>query len=92
MTNQLWLYGAWVLGGGLIDFGIGALSSGQLHFSRRLFLTLCFVLSGAFLYGFLRWSQVDLTMFVDKHWYWAFLGAIVGVLVVRKVRSHPPSQ
>jgi hypothetical protein len=92
MTNQLWFYGVWVLVGGLIGFGISALFFGQLHFSRRLSLTLCFVLSGALLYGFLRWSQVDLAMFVDKHWYGAFLGAIVGVLVVRKVRSRPSSQ
>jgi hypothetical protein len=81
-----------VLAAGLIGFSISAFFSGQLHLSRRLFLIPYFVLSGAFLYGFLRWSQVDLAMLVDKHWYWGFLGAIVGVLVVRKVRSQPASQ
>jgi hypothetical protein len=93
MANQLWLYGAWVLAAGLIGFGISAFFSGQLHLSRRLFLIPYFALSGAFLYGFLRWSQVDLAMFVAKHWYWGLLaGAIVGAFLVSNVRSQPPSQ
>jgi len=93
MTHHVWLSLGWVLAAGLLGFATSAVFSGWLRLSRRLFLVPYFALSGAFLYGFLRWSDVDLTMLLAKNWYWGVLaGAVVGAFLVRNVRSQPTSQ
>ena len=92
MTNQLWLYLGWVLAGGLLGLAISAVFSGWMQLSRRLFLVPYLFLSGAFLYGFYRWSQTDLISLFGQNWYWGLLaGAIVGALLVRNVLSQPAS-
>lgn len=92
MTHQVWLGLGWVLAAGLLGLAISAVFAGWLKLSRRLFLIPYFALSGAFLYAFLRWSQIDLTALLTKNWYWGVLaGAIVGMFLVRNVRSQPAS-
>jgi hypothetical protein len=92
MTDQLWLNLGWVLAAGLLGFTTSAMFSGWLHLARRLFLIPYLALSGAFLYSFMRWSQIDLAVLLTKNWYWGVLaGAIVGALLVRNVRSQAAS-
>lgn len=92
MAKSLWLSLGWVLAAGLLGFGISAVFSGWLKLSRRTFLVPYLSLSGAFLYGFWRWSQMDLVAFLAKNWYWGLLaGAIVGAFLVRNIQSQPAS-
>ncbi|MGD2207147.1 MAG: hypothetical protein PVH17_10235 [Anaerolineae bacterium] len=92
MTNQLWFHLGWVLAAGLLGFAIAAVFSGWLRLSRRLFLVPYFVFSGIFLYGFCRWTQIDLIPLLTENWYWGLLaGAIVGVFLIRNVLSQPAS-
>lgn len=93
MNHQVWIYLGWVLGAGLLGFGISALFSGWLKLSRRVFLVPYFGLSGAFLAGFALWSQLDLTALLVENWYWGLLaGIVVGAFLVRNVRSQPASE
>ncbi len=92
MTDQPWLNLGWVLAAGLLGFTTSAVFSGWLHFARRLFLLPYFVLTGAFLYGFCYWSQLNLISLLTQNWYWGLLGGtIVGVFLVRTVRSQAAS-
>jgi hypothetical protein len=92
MEPQFGLFLAWVLAAGLLGLAISAMFSGWLHLSRRAFLVPYVVLSGAFLYGFARWSQLDLVALFVQNWAWGLLaGAAVGAFLVRNVRSQPSS-
>jgi hypothetical protein len=92
MTHPLWQYVAWALAAGLLGFGISALFSGWLRLPRRWFLIPYVLLSGGFVYGFYRWSQIDLSALVLENWAWGLLaGIVVGALLVRNVLSQPAS-
>ena len=92
MINQLWLYLGWVLAAGILGFAVAAVFSGWLRLSRRLFLVPYFVFGGAFLAGFLLWSQIDVLTLIVENWYWGVLaGTLVGLLLIRNVWSQPAS-
>jgi hypothetical protein len=92
MMSQFGLSMAWVLAAGLLGLAISAVFSGWLQLSRRVFLVPYLALSGAFLYGFIRWSQVDLGALFARNWIWGLLaGIVVGAFLVRNVRSQPSS-
>jgi MFS family permease len=92
MVSEFGVFLAWVLAAGLLGLAISALFSGWLKLSRRVFLVPYVALSGAFLYVFARWSQVDLGTLFAPNWTWGLLaGAIVGAFLVRNVRSQPTS-
>ena len=92
MKNQLWLYLGWVLAAGILGFAVAAIFSGWLRLSRRLFLVPYFVFGGAFLAGFLLWSQIDVLTLIVENWYWGVIvGTLVGLLLIRNVWSQPAS-
>lgn len=92
MVNQVWISLGWVLAAGLLGFAISAVFSGWLRLSRHLFLIPYFALSGILLYGFVRWSQIDPVALFVQNWYWGLLaGTIVGLFLIRNVRSQPAS-
>jgi hypothetical protein len=85
-------YLIWVLGAGLLGLAISALFSGWLRLPRRLFLIPYLLLSGAFLYSFWRWSQIDLLLLFTQKWYWGLAaGILVAVFLISNVRSQPES-
>lgn len=92
MTKELWLHLGWVLAAGLLGLVTSAIFSGWLRLARKLFLVPYFLLAGAFLWGFVYWSRLDLGSLFAQNWAWGLLaGAIVGAFLVRNVRSQPAS-
>ncbi len=83
----------WVLGAGVLAFGITFLFAGILRLPRRWFLIPYAVLSGATLYGYGRWSALDLGNLLRRNWIWGTAGAlVVGLFLVRNVLSQPASE
>ena len=92
MTDSLWAHLGWVLAAGLLGFATAAVFSTWLRLSRRLFLVPYLVISGVFLYGYYRWSRIDLTTLLVRNWHWGLIaGIVVGALLVRNVLSQPSS-
>jgi hypothetical protein len=83
----------WVLAACLLGFGISALFSGWLKLSRRIFLIPYVILTGAFLYGFVAWSEIDVGSLIAENWLAGLIaGVLVGLFLVRNVRSQPASR
>jgi hypothetical protein len=90
MSRAWYMYLLWVAAGGVLGFATAAVFAGLFRLPRALFLIPYVVLVGAFLYGYARWSQVDVRDLIVRHWPWGVAGAvIVGVFVVRNVLSQP---
>lgn len=93
MTNVFWLAIAWVIAASLLGFAISALFSGWLKLSRRIFLIPYVVLTSVFLYSFVLWSEIDIgTLFAENWIAGVFAGLVVGLFLVRNVRSQPASR
>ena len=93
MLSQFGLFLAWVLAAGLLGLAISGVFSGWLRLSRRAFLVPYLALSGAFLYAFVHWSQLELSALFSPNWAWGLLaGIVVGAFLVRNVRSQPASE
>ena len=89
--NKAWyMYLLWVAAGGVLGFAVAAVFAGLFRLPRALFLVPYVVLVSAFLYGYARWSEIDIADLVVRHWPWGLVGAaIVGAFVVRNVLSQP---
>jgi hypothetical protein len=93
MTNVFWLAIGWVIAASLLGFAISALFSGRLKLSRRIFLIPYVVLTSVFLYGFALWSNIDFGTLLAENWIvGVFAGLLVGLFLVRNVRSQPASR
>ena len=93
MTGPWWLYLIWVLAATLLGFALTAVFSGWMQLSRRIFLVLYLVSTGAFLFAFARWSRVDLGSLITQNWTWGVVaGVIAAALLVINVRSQADSQ
>lgn len=93
MTNVFWLAIGWVIAASLLGFGISAIFSGWLKLSRRIFLIPYVVLTSAFLYGFIVWSEIDIGTLLAENWIAGVIaGVLVGLFLVRNVRSQPASR
>jgi hypothetical protein len=93
MTNTIWYSIGWVAAAGLLGLAVSALFSGRLKLARRLYLVPYVVLTGAFLYGFAVWSEVDPGQLFTDNWPAGLLvGGLVSVFLVRSVRAAPPSR
>lgn len=93
MTDIFWLSIGWVITASLLGFAISALFSGWLKLRRRLFLIPYVILTSVFLYGFAVWSELDFGQLVRQNWLAGLIaGLLVGVFLVRNVRSQPASR
>ncbi len=93
MTNIVWISILWVIVAGLLGFAISAIFSAWLNFSRRLFLVPYVILAGAFLHAYALWSKVDLGALLADNWIVGMVaGILVGIFLVRSVRSQPESR
>lgn len=93
MTNVFWLAIGWVIAASLLGFGISAIFSGWLKFSRRIFLIPYVVLTSVFLYSFVVWSEIDIGTLIAENWIAGVIaGVLIGVFLVRNVRSQPASR
>lgn len=87
-----WAQLGWVLGASVLGFGVPAIFAGGLHLSRAVLVLPYLCVSVAFLYGYVRWSGVDVYARFREHWIWGVVGALVaGVFVVSNVLSQPRS-
>jgi hypothetical protein len=82
----------WVLAAALLGFATTALFSGLLEVRRDWFVAIYGLLVGSFLYGYIRWSGVDLRSFLLRRWIWGVIGAVVvGAMLVASVQRMPAS-
>jgi hypothetical protein len=71
---------------------VSGLFSSILHLPRNWFLLPYGIIVGAFLYGYMRWSTVDIRQHIRHHWAWGLIGAvIVSVVVVMGVVQQSAS-
>jgi hypothetical protein len=71
---------------------VTALFSGFLTLPRDGFVAIYALLVGSFMYGYFRWSQLDIRSFLLHHWVWGVIGAVaVGAIMVASVQRMPAS-
>lgn len=82
----------WVLAAAVLGFATAALFSGFLELRRDWFVAIYALLVGSFLYGYLRWSGMDLRSFLLHRWIWGVVGVVVvGAIMVASVQRMPAS-
>lgn len=82
----------WALGAAVLSMAVAAIFAGMLQLPRNLYLLFYFAFIGALLYGYVRWSGVELWKGIREHWMWGLLvGAIVGFFTVQTVLIQPSS-
>ncbi len=87
-----WGHLLWVLAAAILGFVIAAMFAGQLHLARSLYLVVYVVSVSAFLYGYIRWSGINVGHLLRYHWQWGLVAAVlVSVLMVGQVWSQPAS-
>ena len=88
LANEL----VWVLAAAILGFATTALSSGFLELRRDWFVAIYTLLVGSFLYGYIRWSGLDLGLLLFHRWTWGVIGMVViGAIMVASVRRMPAS-
>jgi hypothetical protein len=87
LINEL----VWVLAAAVLGFATAALFSGLLELRRDWFVAIYALLVGSFLYGYIRWSGVDLRSFLLHRWTWGVIGTVVGAILVASVQRMPAS-
>ena len=88
LVNEL----VWVLAAAGLGFATTAVFSGLLELRRDWFVAIYALLVGSVLYGYLRWSGVDLRSFLLQRWIWGVIGAVVvGAMMVASVQRMPAS-
>ncbi|MDA8125756.1 MAG: hypothetical protein M0009_11275 [Deltaproteobacteria bacterium] len=87
--RRQWL---WVFGGAILGMVIAVLFAGVLKLERNLFLVPYSLLITAYLYGYVRYSGLDLKEMFSRYWGRGLLGgAVVGLFVVQSVLRQPSS-
>jgi hypothetical protein len=86
-------YLVWIFAAGLLGYFISAIFASYFRLPRNLFLIPYFGMTSAFLYGYMRWSQVSVTNMVLHNWYWGLLGGVLlGLFNIRNIMMQPASQ
>jgi hypothetical protein len=89
---EWWLYLVWVLAAAGLGFLVTAILAGKLRLPRPWLLVPYLIVVGAFLYGFFRWSGIDLVSEARQHWVLGLAaGILAGAFLIRNVLSQPAS-
>ena len=90
---HLWyLHLVWVLAAGALGFVVAAVFAGLLRLPRVPYLVPYALVTGAFVYSYLRWSQTSVADLIRRNWPWGLLGALVcGAFTVKNILSQPAS-
>lgn len=92
MDTVWYAYLVWIAAAGLLGFAISFVFAGLLRLPRTLYLVPYVLLSGLFLYAFLRWSGLSLAELIRHNWAWGLVGAaLFAVFTVKNVLSQPVS-
>lgn len=87
-----WSHLLWVVGLGLLGFGIAALFGRVLGLSRAAFVFPHALVTTAYFLAYLRWSGTDLGAHIRRRWVLGLaMAALAGVFLVRNVLSQPAS-
>lgn len=85
-------YLLWVPAAALLGFAIAAFFAGVLQLPRGIYLLPYVVLVSLFLYGFVRWSHIDVLDTLLRHWVWGLILAVpLGFFTVYNILSQPSS-
>lgn len=85
-----WGHLVWLLVAALLGWVITAVFADLLQFARPLFLVPYVILTGLFLWSYLRWGGFDLRSHLRQNWHWGILGAlVVGAFVDNSVLQQP---
>jgi len=91
-SSSWWGHLLGVVAAAMLGFVITAVFAGQLHLARSLYVLVYVVAVSAFLYGYVRWSGLDVVGLLRHRWQWGLIGAAVaGTFVVINVWSQPAS-
>jgi hypothetical protein len=88
-----WLiYVLWTLIAGILGLFISAVFAGKFHLKRSLFLIPYVLLVGLFLFGYFKWTHLNIGKMIIQNWLWGVIAAIVvSIIMVRNVLSQPSS-
>lgn len=83
MSITLWSQLIWFCSLALGSFLVSWIFTGLLHFKSAAYVSVFAVVTGAFLYGYLQWSNIDWGTFISHQWLWGLVVAtVVGLVVV----------
>ncbi len=93
VVQKAWLlHLLWVLGGAGLGMGVAAVFAGILRLPRSIYLLSYTLLAGAYLYAYMRWSEIDVCQLIRHRWVWGLIGgAVIGVFGVWTVLQQPLS-
>jgi hypothetical protein len=93
MNTTWYTYLAWIAVAGLLGFGVSYIFAGRMHLSRRVFLIPYVILSGLFLYSFIRWSGISFREMILHNWVGGLAGAILlAAFLIKNILSQPASR
>lgn len=77
-TRMTWLgHLTWVAGLAILGLAVPAIFAGIFQLPRSIYLVFYFGLMGAVLYGYVRWSSLDLRKLLTEHWGWGLIGGVL---------------
>ena len=84
----------WLLALALTSFLVTWIFTDMFHLTQTPYIGVLAVVTGAFLAGYLSWSNTDWVTFLSNNWLWGLVGAIiVSALIIagllRSMRSQP---
>ena len=93
LSTSWWGHLLWVLAAAVLGFALAAIFAGLLHLPRSLYLVVYVVFVSAFLYGYIRWSEINVKGLFRYHWLWGIIAAAVvsPLIVIFGVLPQPAS-
>ena len=93
LSTSWWGHLLWVLAAAVLGFAVAAIFAGLLHLPRSLYLVVYVVFVSAFLYGYIRWSEINVKGLFRYHWLWGIIAAAVvsPLIVIFGVLPQPAS-
>ncbi len=82
----------WVLSAAVLGFAVSSVFAGIFHLPRQSYLIAYLLVAATFVYGFTRWSKINIGELLLHNWIWGLvLAVLAGIFVVRNVLSQPAS-
>jgi hypothetical protein len=93
LTERTWRgHVLWLVAGTVLGFVIAAVFAGLFHLPRPIYLIPYVLVVIAFLYGYMRWTRLDLGQCLRHRWGWGVAaGIIAGLFAVQSVMRQPLS-